>query len=270
LGYVEGQTLVIEPRYAEGALERLPELATQLIRLPVDVILAMNSQAAVAAKDASATTPVVFVEVGNPSGIGLVDSLAMPGGHITGLAGFSSELAAKRVELLRETAPWISHVSVLRIPSPANTFEWIETRQAAQMLGLAVQLFEFQTEDEFDGALAAITRASPDALLLLSSTGLYSRLPPILAFATHNRLPTMTAERGYVTSGALMVYAPNPLDQWRRSATYVDKILKGAKPAELPVEQPMTFDFVINLKTAQALGLTIPEHVLLQATEVLQ
>src|SRR5262249_21396486 len=255
-------------RYGEGVVERLPELAAQLMTLGVDVLLTQGTPSTIAAKDASNTVPIVFVEAGNPVGTGLVASFARPGGHLTGVAGFGPDLAAKRLQVLQETAPWISRIAVFRVPTPANEFEWAETQRAAQLLGLELRLVELRGADDWTDALPALTQENPNALLMLTGTG--SDRMPIREFAAHRRLPTMTPDREYVSAGFLIAYGPSIHDMWLRAAGYVDRIIKGAKPADLPVERPREFDFVINLKTAQALGLTIPEHVLLQATEVIQ
>jgi putative ABC transport system substrate-binding protein len=270
LGHAEGRTFAIEARNGGGALDRIPGLARELVGFPVTVILAQGANSALAAKQASTTVPIVFVETGNPMAVGLVASLAEPGGNITGLAGFGPELAAKRLELLKEAVPQMSRVAVLRVPSAANIFEWADTEQAARVLGLELHLVEIPSADDLPTALVAIQGASPDALLMLSSPWSASKRTELAEFAVQNRLPTMFWAREHAVAGGLMAYGSNTPDQWRRAAVHVDKILKGAKPGSLPVEQPTTFDFVINLRTAQALGLSIPQHVLLQATEVLQ
>ena len=268
LGYVEGHNVTIEARYGEGIVERLPALAVELVGLGAEVILAQTSAAAIAAKEASTTVPIVFVETGNPIGTGLVASLARPGGHLTGLAGFGPELAAKRLELLRGIAPWISHVGVLRTPTPANEFEWTETQDAAQALGLTLRLFEIRSLNDWGDALAAMTREPPHALLMLTGSGIARA--EIMEFAAQRRLPTMTPDREFVAAGALMAYGPSIGDMWRRAAYYVDQILKGAKPADLPVEQPREFEFVINLHTARALDLSLPASVLIFATDAIR
>jgi putative ABC transport system substrate-binding protein len=269
-GYTEGQNITVEPRYADGNEERLPGLAAELVRLDPDVILTVASAATLAAKNATSAIPIVFVQVGNPVATGLVASLARPGGHATGLSGFGPELAGKRLQLLKDVAPGLASVAVLRVPSPANAFEWQELQTAGEALGLRLRLVEAHSPDDLDGALQTVVDEYADALFVMTGDLINLQSPRIIEFATRSRLPSMWTSRSFVAGGALMAYGfSTPLVYWR-AAYYVDRILKGTKPADLPVEQPMTFDFVVNLQTAQALGLTIPQHVLLQATEVIQ
>ena len=274
LGYVEGQNLVIEDRWAEGNQERLPDLAAELVRLKVDVIVAGGTAATRAAQHATRTIPIVMPGTGDPVGAGFVASLARPGGNITGLSLLLPELVRKRLELLKETVPQSTRVAVLANPGAAPTLSATTTSAlsvAAQALGLQLHVVELRRAEELDDAFAAMTRAGADALYVLGEPllldGLRGRIADLAA--TH-RLPAMYYWRMYVDAGGLMSYGVSLPDVWRRTATYVDKLLKGANPADLPVEQPMKFDLVINLKTARALGLTIPPIVLFQADEVIR
>ena len=273
LGYVEGQHLVMEHRGAEGQYERFPALAAELVRLPVDALLVPNTPAALAAKQATSTIPIVMVGVGDPLGSGLVASLARPGGNITGLSGLHPERVGKQLEILKAVLPSVSRVAVLW--NPANPVAALAVRaaeEAAQALGVELHLVEARGPDAFDRAFAAMTRAHAGALLVVTDplfTGHHSRLAEL---AVTSRLPTMHSIqcRAFVEAGGLLCYGPSLLDRWRRAATYVDKILKGAKPGDLLMEQPTKFELIINLKTADALGLTIPPIVLFQATEIIR
>jgi putative ABC transport system substrate-binding protein len=271
LGWIEGQNIVIEDRYAEGRTEEFPDLAADLIRLNVEIILAVTTPAALAAKRAADSTPIVFDSVGDPVGVGLVSSLAQPGGNVTGPSALAPQLSAKRLQLLTEAIPGVSRVGVLWSPSNlANAREWSETQVAGEALQIAVQSLPVWTGDDFPGAFEAAVRGGADSLFVLSGPVVRIHRLQIADFAARGGLPTMYPGREYVEPGGLMSYGTDFRAQSRRAAYYVDRILKGAKPADLPVEQPTTFEFVINLKTAQALGLTIPQHVLLQATEIIQ
>jgi putative ABC transport system substrate-binding protein len=270
LGYVEGKTIVIASRSAEGKAERLPALAAELVQLPVDVIVTQG-QAAQAAKDTTTTIPIVMVTGGDPVAIGLVASLARPGGNITGLTLMSAELAGKRLELLKETMGRLGRVAVLwnaRDAFMTNIFSEIQT--AAPVLGVTIQPLGVQEAKDIDSAIATMTAERPDALFMITDvlTSRYTR--QVVDFAVQHQLPTMFQNSGPVAEGGLIYYGPSPMDSYRRAAYYVDRILKGAKPADLPVEQPIKFELVINLKTAQALGLTIPPMLLFQATKVLR
>jgi putative ABC transport system substrate-binding protein len=270
LGYVEGQTMAITSRSAEGKPERLPALAAELVRLPVDVIVAQG-QAAQAAKDATTTIPIVMVTGGDPVAIGLVASLARPGGNLTGLTLMSAELAGKRLELLKEAMGSLGRVAVLwnaRDAFMTNIFS--EIQRAAPVLGMTVQPLGVQEATDIDSAIATMTEARPDALFMITDvlTSRYTR--QVVEFAAQHQLPTMFHSSGPGAEGGLMYYGPSPTEAYRRAASYVDRILKGAKPGDLPVEQPMKFDLVINLKTAKALGLTIPPTLLFQADEVIK
>jgi ABC-type uncharacterized transport system substrate-binding protein len=272
-GYVEGQNLVLEVREAEGQYERFPALAAELVRLPVDVLVVANTPAALAAKHATTTIPIVMVTLADPVGSGLVASLARPGGNITGLTVMHPDLVGKQLEFLRELLPTVSRVAVLWNPAnPAGALMVRATEVAAQALGVQLYLVEARGPDAFDRAFAAMTRADAGALLVLGDPVFVQHRSRLAELAATSRLPTMhnVQCRAYVEAGSLLCYGASLLEQWRRAATYVDKILKGAKPADLPVEQPTTFELVINLKTAEALGLTIPPTLLFQATEVIR
>jgi ABC-type uncharacterized transport system substrate-binding protein len=272
LGYVEGQNLVIEWRWAEGREERLPDLAAELVRLQVAVIVVGGITAIRAAQHATSTIPIVMAANYDPVGEGFIASLARPGGNITGLSWLGAELPGKRLELLKETLPQSTRIAVLGNPANAAHDSWLHSLSAAaRALGLHLHVVELPRADELDSAFAAITSAGADALIVLSDPalidGLYGR---IVDLAAKSRLPAMYDWRAYVDAGGLMSYGPSMPDMQRRAASYVDKILKGAKPADLPIEQPTTFNLVINLKAAKAIGLTIPPTVLFQANEVLQ
>jgi putative ABC transport system substrate-binding protein len=268
LGYIEGQTVVIAARWAEGKDERLPALAAELVRLPVDVILALGPLEARAAKQATTTIPIVFDSVGNPVGVGLVASLAHPGGNVTGLSSSSADLNGKRLEWLKEVAPRITRVAVLTDPHVAYLIPELE--RAAHASGVTLSPFEVRAPHELAQAFAAMLTTHADALIVLSAPLFFGQRHHIVDLAAQSGLPTTYPFRGYVVAGGLMSYGPSHADLDRRAATYVDKILKGAKPADLPVEQPTTFELVINVKTAQALGLTVPPTLLFQATEVIR
>jgi putative tryptophan/tyrosine transport system substrate-binding protein len=271
LGYVEGQNLVMEYRTAEGQAERLPALAAELVRLPVDVLLAVFTPAALAAKDATTTIPIVMMGVGDPVGSGLVASLARPGGNVTGLTSLSSDLVGKQLEFLKDVLPTVSRVALLWNPAnPVHALQVREADVAAQRLGVQLHLLEARGPDAFDSAFAAMTRAPAGALLVLGDGLFFQHSRRLAELAVASRLPTMYNLRPFVEAGGLMAYGPSSRDIRRRAAVYVDKILKGAKPGDLPVEQAMTFELVINLKTAQALGLTISPTVLFQATEIIR
>ena len=275
LGYVEGQNLVIESRYAEGSLERLPDLAAELIRLKVEVIVAGGSPVIRAVQDATRTIPIVMAAASDAVAEGFVASLARPGGNITGLSFLGAVLPGKRLELLKETVPQSTRIAVLRTPDgPGDA-----SRQpllhnltgAAQALGLHLHIVEVRSADELDTAFAAMTQAGADALLVAAAPTLYGNLRGrIVDLAAKHQLPAMYQWKMYVDAGGLMSYGPSLPDMHRRAATYVDKILKGANLADLPVEQPTKFELVINLKTAKALGLTMPPTMLFLADEVIQ
>jgi putative ABC transport system substrate-binding protein len=273
LGYVEGQNLVLESRGAEGQYERFPDLVAELVRLKVDVLLVPSTAAALAAKHATTTIPIVMVGIGDPVGSGLVASLARPGGNLTGLSILSPELVGKQLEFLKDVLPTVSRVAVLWNPAnPAAALQVRAAEVAAQRLGVQLHLVEARGPDAFDSAFAAMTSAHAGALLVVPDRIFYQHRRLLTELAATRRLPTMhTLQcREFVEAGALLCYGASLPDSWRRAATYVDKILKGAKPADLPVEQPTKFELVINLKTAQALGITMPPSLLLLADEVIQ
>jgi len=271
LGYVEGRNVQIEYRWAEGKYERFPELVAELVALKVDVLVTAGTPAALAVKRATTTIPLVMVAVGDPVGTGLVASLARPGGSMTGLTSIAPDLEGKRLELLREAVPKLSRVSV--IWNPANPFHVTaekEARSAAQVLQMKVHSVGVRTAQELDPAFVAIVKERPGAFIVLADRIFLHNRGRIVDFAARHRLPAVYAYRELVEAGGLMSFGPNYADMHRRAATFVDKILKGAKPADLPVEQPTKFELLINLKTAKALGLTIPPSVLLRAEEIIQ
>jgi putative tryptophan/tyrosine transport system substrate-binding protein len=271
LGYVEGQNFVLEYRGAEGQFEGFPDLAAELVRLKVDVIVAQGTPAALAAKHATTMIPVVMVGVGDPVGSGLVASLARPGGNITGLSNLSPELVGKQLEFLKDVRPTVSRVAVLWNPAnPAHALLVRAADVAAQALGVQLHIVEGRGPDAFDSTFAAMTSAHAGALLVLADNIFFEHRRRLAELAAMSYLPTMHQDGRMVEAGGLISYAASVPDVWRHGATYVDKILKGAKPADLPVEQPTKFELVINLKTAKALGLTIPPTLLFQADEVIR
>ena len=274
LGYVEGRNLVIEYRSAEGKFERFPALAADLVALKVDVIVAANPLAALAAKRATGTLPVVFIRVGDPVTDGLVSSLARPGGNVTGLSlSAAPEAVGKRLELLTQAVPGVSRVAVLWQPGgvPERTEKDLlrESEVAARALGVQLQFFEARGSGDFDKAFSDMAKARMGALTVLPSTMFFNERQRLVDLAAKQRLPAVFFVREFVEARGLMAYGPDVSDAYRRVAIYVDKILKGAKPADLPVEQPTKFDFVINLNTARVLGLTIPQSVLARADQVI-
>jgi putative tryptophan/tyrosine transport system substrate-binding protein len=270
LGYIEGQTMALEIRWAENQPERYPDLATALVRLPVDVIVAGDTAGALAAKHATSTIPIVAISF-DAVRDGLVASLARLGGNLTGLSMMVPEVAGKRLELLREAVPGLSRVALLLDTGPPNWHAQRHDHEAAAR-GLGVQLLplEVRGPDEFAGAFQAATQGHAQALIMVQSPLCSYYRVRLAELALASRLPTMSGEVGYAKAGGLMNYGPHIPESWHRAATYVDKILKGAKPTDLPVEQPMKFELIINLKTAQALVLTIPSSILLQADEVIR
>jgi putative ABC transport system substrate-binding protein len=274
LGYVEGRNVVIEYRDAERKPQRLPALAAELVALKVDVILAGGTPHALAAQQATRTLPIVFAAADAVTG-GLVTSLARPGGNVTGVSVLTQEeLVGKRLELLKQAVPGISRVAVLWQPgvqderTEKTTLKGAEV--AAQALGMRVQFVEARGSEDFDRAFSEMTKARAGALTMITSSMLFNERRRLVDLAAKNRLPTASTFREYAEDGGLMAYGPNVADMFRRAATYVDKILKGAKPADLPVEQPTKYELVINLKTAKALGLTIPQSVLTRADQVIE
>jgi putative ABC transport system substrate-binding protein len=271
LGYVEGQNIAIDYRFASGQVERLPELAAELVRLKVDVIVTPTTPASLAAKQATSTIPIVFAGVADAVGAGLITSFARPGGNITGLASISAELGGKRLELLKEVVPKASRVAVLYNPADrSNVLALRVLQESAPALRLTLQPLEVRGPGEFEGAFVAMTRERAHALFGAAGVLTFEHRKVLVDLTAKSRIPAMWGHRQFVDAGGLMSYAVNWYDQLRRTATYVDKILNGAKPADLPVEQPTKFELVINLKAAKALGLTIPPSLLQRADEVIQ
>ncbi len=268
LGYVEGQNIVIEYRYVEGETDRIADLAGELVRLKVDVIVTASLPTVLAAKKASNTIPIVFAAVNDPVAAGLVASLARPGGNVTGLTNFSPDLDGKRLELLKEALPHVTRVAYLWNPdAPGTGLRGMQT--VATGLGLQLQSLDVRTPTDFDGAFESAVRGRAQALIALPSPLFITHYKRIVDFATKSRLPAMYPFRDFVAGGGLMSYTPSD-ENWRRAASYVDKIIKGAKPADLPVERPTKFELVINLKTAKALDLTIPQAILIRADQVIE
>jgi putative ABC transport system substrate-binding protein len=271
LGYVEGRNLTLEIRYAEGRTERFPALAAELANLKVDVLVAVSTPGALAAKQATSTIPIVMVSVGEPVEVKLVDSLAHPGGNVTGLSLIAPQLAAKRLDLLKQALPKLLRVTVLwNSANQGMKARFQETQGGAQLLGVTLHSVTIQSPDDFDPLFAAMTRDRPESLLVLADTVTVANRQRTVEFAAKNRVPAIYEARTFVDSGGLMSYGVDFADHYRRTAIYVDKILKGTKPADLPVELPTKFEFVINLKTAKALGLTIPPSLLQRADQVIE
>jgi putative ABC transport system substrate-binding protein len=271
LGYVEGQNLVLEFRYGEGKGERLADLAAELVRLNVDVIVTSSTPAIQAVKEATRTIPIVMAFSGDPVGTGLVASLAKPGGNITGLSDIGPEISGKQLELLKEAFPTISRVAFFLNPSnQSNRLRLKAAEVTASELKVQIQAAEVRSSNDFENAFSAIRKRNAQALMTVRDPAVYNNQRLILDFAAENRLPTMHMDRVPVEAGGLMSYGPNVPDLFRRAAAYVDKILKGAKPADLPVDRPTKFEFVINLKTAKQIGLTIPPNVLARADKVIR
>ena len=270
LGYVEGQSIALEVRWAEGRSERIPELVAELVGLKMDVLVAAVSSAALAAKKATSSIPIVMVAA-DPVGLGLVASLSRPGGNVTGLSFFNEAIIAKRLEFLKEFVPGLVRVAVLRNPIVAvhATF-WQETEVAARKLGVALQPLDVRGPEDFEAAFTAATRGNAQALIAFDDALTVGHRHRIAALAASSRLPAMYGLREFPDDGGLMSYGASFADLFRRAATYVDKILKGAKPADLPIEQPTKFELVINRKTANALGLTVPPTLLAQADDVIE
>ncbi len=271
LGYVEGQNIFIEWRFAAGQADQDKTIVDELVRLNVDIIVTDGNRSTSAAKNATRTIPIVMAVSGDPLGAGLVKTLARPGGNITGLTLLSPELSGKRLEILKETMPKISHVAVLFNPSnPGATLYLNEVQVAAKSLGLQLQTLKASSPTELASALSGAVTGRAHALITLPDAMLFSSRVQVAKFAAQNRVPAMFPESEFVNEGGLMSYGPNLPDLFRRAAVYVDKILKGAKPADLPVEQPTKFELVINLKTAKQIGLTIPQTVLYRADRVIR
>jgi len=270
VGYVEGQNITIEARWADGRSERLPQLAAELVRLPVDVLCTAGSQASGAAKQATATIPIVFANVAFPDQSGLVASYPRPGGNMTGVAFIGPEYG-KRLELLREANPRLSRVALIYNPdNPGSVLALKETQRWATPLGVRLEPHKFRGPHDFEHVFAAIAGKRPDALMTTADPLITSYSTPIVAFVAKHRLLSMYPGREFVDAGGLMFYGGSIPEMYRRAAVYVDRILKGSKPSDLPVEQPTKFDMVINLKTAKAFGLTIPQSLLVRADEIIQ
>ena len=271
LGYVEGRNVLIEYRWAEGKYDRFPALIGELLALKVAVIVTAGTPATLAVKKATTSVPLVMLAVGDPVGTGIVPSLSHPGGNITGLTAISTEMDAKRLELLREVVPSVSYIALLwNAGSPLQVLAEKQVQAAAQVLRMRVLSLGVKTEEEIKSALAVMARERPDALLVLADRLLLHHRALIMDFATRHRLPGVHAYRELVEAGGLMSFGPSYADMHKRAAYFVDRILKGAKPGDLPVERPLTFELVINLKTARALGLTIPQSLLQRADQVIE
>jgi putative ABC transport system substrate-binding protein len=271
LGWVEGKNISIEYRYAEGRSVRLPDLAADLVRLKVDIIVASATTAALAAQKATRAIPIVVAAGGDPVASGLGESLARPGGNVTGLSTMAQELGGKRLELLKEIVPKLSRVAVLWNPqSTASQLGWKEIQLPARQLGIQLHSLEVRSPNDFDKAFEDATRARAGALFLTGEPVINTNLKRIADVAAKSRLPSISHRSEFADAGGLLTYGPDRADMHRRAATYVDKILKGAKPADLPVEQPTRFELVVNMKTAKALGITIPQSVLFRADRVIE
>jgi ABC-type uncharacterized transport system substrate-binding protein len=273
LGWVEGRNIAIEFRYAEGRADRLPGLADELVRLKVDIITAVPTPAALAARNATSTIPIVGMSLTEPVAVGLVASLARPGGNVTGVSyTFGTEIFGKQLELLRDVAPKVRRVAVLASPTgiPAYPHMLDAVRAAARSLGLELQLLEVREPSDFDSAFAAMAKERVGALLVMGHPLFFIHRERLADLAARNRLPSMSTQEQWVDAGGLMSYGPNFVDLYRRGATYVDRILKGAKPGDLPIEQPTNLSLVLNLKTARRLGLTIPPAMLQRADQVIE
>jgi putative tryptophan/tyrosine transport system substrate-binding protein len=271
LGYVEGQNIVIEPRYANGQMNRLPELAVDLARAPVDVILAVSYPAALSAKQATSTIPIVIYGAGDPVATGLVASFARPGGNVTGVSALEEELSGKRFELLKETFPKMTRVALLwNAGDFGMTLKFRELERAAKAMRVAVQALAVREPKDLDGAFSEMMHKRPDALFVITDPLTVSHRKQLVELAAKNRLPAMYENAPYVDDGGLMAYGPSQAENLERALHHVDKILKGTKPSELPIEQPTKFEFLVNLKAARQIGVTIPPNVLAQADRVIR
>jgi putative tryptophan/tyrosine transport system substrate-binding protein len=271
LGYVEGKNIAFEYRYANNQLDRFPALADELVRLKVDVLLTPGTPGALAFKNATKTIPILFLDVTDPVAAGLVDSLARPGGNITGFSSIEAVLAGKRLELLKETVPKISRVAVLWNPhDPSSAQQWKESQLAARELGLQLHSMEVSSADQFESAFKKANQVHSSALFVISSALAFSNQNRIADLATKYRLPAIYTRGDFVDSGGLISYGSDQAERLRRAAAMVDKILKGTKPADIPVEQPTKFELVINLKAAKQIGLTIPPNMLVRADKVIK
>ena len=271
LGYLEGKNIVIEQRYAAGQSDKLPELVAEFVRVKADVIVVTGDPAAHAAKKATTAIPIVIVTSPDPVGTGLIASLAHPGGNVTGLSDFHGGVVTKRLELLKDVAPLASRIAVLLNPAnPSNPIQLKDIQAAASAFRVTLISLEVKGPDDIDPAFTTVVKERAGALLVLGDRLFATHQSQIIKFAVKNRLPTIYSQRLYVEAGGLMSYGANFTDQYRRAAIYVDKLIKGAKPADLPVEQPTKFELVINLKAAKQIGLTIPPTVLARADKVIK
>jgi putative ABC transport system substrate-binding protein len=272
-GYIEGQNITFEYRYAEGKADRFPELAAELVRLKVDIIVVAGGTLIVqAAKNATKTIPIVMTGGGgDPVAAGLIDSLARPGGNVTGLTNLAGELGGKKIELLKEAAPKVARVAVLYEPfNPSSVIELKEVQSAARALKLTIQPWQVRATGDFDRVLAALAKQRPDGLYVTGGALVNTNQKRTIDYALKSRVPAVYGRREFVDMGGLMSYGADLADSYRRVAYFVDRLLKGAKPADLPVEQPMKFELVINLKTAKQIGLTIPQWTLMKADRVIK
>ena len=270
LGYIEGKNILIEYRYGEGKLDRVPELAAELVRLQVDVFVVGGTVAATAAKRATITIPIVVGGAGDLIGTGLVDSLAKPGENLTGSTSIAPDLSGKRLELLKEVAPKAMRVAVLWDSSPGQSDEVKATQAAGHAFGVKVHSVEIRDPNDFENTYAEVIKQQAGAVIIIQSSFSLGYRKQLAALAAKHRLPSMCEQKEWTNDGCLVSYGPDLLYLWRRAAVFVDKILKGAKPADLPVEQPKKFEFVINLKTAKQIGVTIPPNVLARADKVIK
>jgi len=271
LGYVDGKNIAFEYRYADTKLDRLPALAEELVRLKVDVLLTPGTPGALALKNATRTIPIVFTDVTDPEAVGLIDSLARPGGNVTGFTSIEAVLAGKRLELLKETVAKLSRVAVLWNPQdPSSAQQWKESQLAARELRLQLHSMEVSSADILESAFKGAIKARSAGLSVLSSALAASNQKRIVDLAAKNRLPAIYVQGSYVSNGGLMSYGADQAERYRRVAVFIDKILKGTKPSEIPVEQPMRFEFIVNLIAAKQIGLTIPPNVLVRAQKVIR
>jgi putative tryptophan/tyrosine transport system substrate-binding protein len=271
MGWTEGQTITIETRYADAKPERLPALAAELVQANVDLIVTQAAQPIEAARAATSTIPIVMASVGDALGAGYVTSLARPGGNVTGLTLVATDQSAKRLQLIREISPNLTRVALLwNGNASGHRLQLKEMELAAPALGIVLQSLPIRNANEIDASLSAAMQANAQAIITMDDPLVQSQSAHVVAFAMRQRLPVMGEFRPITEAGALMSYGPNQIDMWRRAAAYVDKILKGAKPADLPVEQPTKFELIVNLKTAKALGLAVPDTLLARADEVIE